>query len=76
MTSRKPDKRKPRVVWTHESPGWYTSPLGGVCRENGFEYSGREHPAGWYFWPNGAGGPSGPYTSAVKARRAAERRRK
>jgi len=34
---------KTTLAWTKEEPGWYTSPIGGVCHEDN----------GWWFYPSG-----------------------
>lgn len=56
------------VTWERQGPGWYTSALGGVCRER----NGR-----WYFYPAQFYTPDmrhGPFVSLTAAKRAAEGR--
>lgn len=58
------------LSWVKQEPGWYTSEIGGVCREDN----------GWWFYPSGwmregMMNFSGPFPTKSEAIIAAEARR-
>ena len=47
-------KSKVTVTWNKEEKGWYTSPIGGICKEK----------TGWWFFPvDEFSTPNGPFKS-------------